>query len=126
MVIRQGDVFWLERQGASGFELAGRRPYVVIQNDLTNNTRIGTILVCGITSRLIRERARGNVRLNRGEADLPRDCVVNVSQTIAVDRNWLVERIGALSSERVRQIVDGINILIEPREAVSTDEASIE
>lgn len=65
-------------------------------------------MVCALTSNLKRTRAPGNVLLARGEANLPKRSVVNVSQIFTVDKATLVERIGTLSPQRVREILDGI------------------
>lgn len=40
---------------------------------------------------------------------------MNVSQLFTIDKDELVERIGTLSAERVRQILDGLYLLLEPR-----------
>ena len=53
--------------------------------------------------------------MEKGESNLPKQSVVNVTQIFTVDRGDLVERIGGLSRERVRQIIDGILLLVEPR-----------
>ena len=58
-----------------------------------------------------------NVLFEEGEASLPRQSVVNVSQVFTVDKGQLHEYIGTLSSKRVRQILDGIGLVLEPREA---------
>ena len=50
-----------------------------------------------------------------GEAELPEQSVVNVSQIVTLDKSQLRARIGALSSERVREVLRGINLLLEPR-----------
>jgi len=41
---------------------------------------------------------------------------VNISQLFTVDKTQLGEKIGTLSAKRVRDILDGIRLLIEPRE----------
>jgi mRNA interferase MazF len=69
-----------------------------------------------ITSNLKRAEAPGNVLLGKGEANLPKPSVVNVSQVFTVDKADLVEKIGSLSPERVRQILDGVRLLTEPRD----------
>jgi mRNA interferase MazF len=89
---------------------------VVIQNNLFNRSRINTVVVCVITSNLKRAAAPGNVLLEKGEANLPKPSVVNVSQIFTVDKTDLVEKIGSLSPERMRQILDGLRLLTEPRD----------
>ena len=116
MVIDQGDLFWVELGDPVGSEPAYRHPHVVIQNNLFNRSRINTVVVCALTSNLKRANLPGNVLLDRGEAGLPKRSVVNVSQIFTVDKTQLTEKMGALSSARVDEILAGIDLLLEPRE----------
>ena len=63
-------------------------------------------------------RAPGNILLEKGEANLPKQSVVNISQIFTVDKGDLVEKIGTLSRKRVHEIFDGIQLLIEPRDII--------
>ena len=116
MVIVQGDVFWIDLGAPSGAEPGYRHPHVVVQNNVFNRSRLNTVVVCVLTSNLKRAEAPGNVLLEKGEANLPKQSVVNVTQIFTVDRGDLVERIGGLSRKRVRQILDGVLLLMEPRD----------
>jgi len=73
------------------------------------------VVVCLITSNLKRAKAPGNVLLKKGEGNLKKDSVVNVSQIITVDKSDLARKIGSLSHRRLTQIINGIKLLIEPR-----------
>jgi mRNA interferase MazF len=73
------------------------------------------VVVCALTSKLKLAEAPGNVLLDTGEANLPKKSVVNISQITTVDKRQLIEKIGTLSSKRVQEILDGINLLLEPR-----------
>jgi len=116
MVINQGDVYWLYLREPFGSEPGYRHPHIVVQNNLFNRSQINTILACALTSNLKRASAPGNVLLAQGEANLPKPSVVNVSQLLTVDKSQLGEYIGTLSTKRVRQVLDGIKLLLEPRE----------
>jgi mRNA interferase MazF len=116
MVIKQGDIYWIDLGEPSGSEPGYRHPYVVIQNNLFNRSRINTVVVCALTSNLKRAGSPGNILLEKGEANLPKQSVVNVSQIFTVDKRDLGEKIGALSGRRIGQILDGIHLLIEPRD----------
>ena len=116
MNIRQGDVYWVELGEPRGSEPGYRHPHVVVQNDLFNRSRINTVVLCALTSNLKRAAVPGNVLLEKGEANLKKESVVNVSQIVTVDRADLIEKIGALSSRRIRQIVSGLSLLLEPKE----------
>ena len=91
-------------------------PQVVVQNNVFNRSRINTVVVCGLTSNLMRAGAPGNVLLDPGEANLPKQSVVIVSQLFTVDRSQFGELIGTLASKRVRQILEGIQLVLEPRD----------
>jgi len=116
MVIAQGDVFWLDTGAPRGSGHGFRRPHVVVQNDVFNASRIQTTVLCAVTSNLARAKAPGNLLLRKGEANLPRPSVVNVSQVVTVDKSVLREKIGTLSRQRVREIVSGLRLVLEPRE----------
>jgi len=116
MVIKQGDIFCIELDEPSGSEPGYRHPHVVIQNNVFNRSRINTVVVCALTSNLRRATAPGNVLLERGEGNLPKQSVVNISQIFTVDKTQLSEKIGTLSANRVREILNGIRLLMEPRD----------
>ncbi|MBI2849744.1 MAG: type II toxin-antitoxin system PemK/MazF family toxin [Chloroflexi bacterium] len=116
MVINQGDIFWVDFGEPSGSGPAYRHPQLVIQNDVFNTSRIDTAVVCSLTSNLRRAKSPGNVLLERGEANLPKQSVVNVTRIFTVDKRKLAEKLGSLSRERMTQVLEGIELLIKPRD----------
>jgi mRNA interferase MazF len=116
MVIAQGDIFWLDTGVPLGSGPGFRRPHVVVQNDVFNASRIQKTILCAITSNLALAKAPGNLALRKGEANLPRPSIVNVSQVITVDKSILKEKIGTLPRQRVLEILAGLRLVIEPRE----------
>ncbi len=116
MVIEQGEIYWVDLGRPTGSEPGYRHPHVVIQNNLFNASRINTVVVCALTSNLKRSQAPGNVLLDKGEANLPKQSVVNISQIYTVNKADLVEKIGKVSEKRFDEILCGIKLLTEPRE----------
>lgn len=113
MVINQGDIFWVELDEPHGSKPGYRHPYVVVQNNIFNESNINTVVVCALTSNIKLAKMPGNVLLARGEAKLSKESVVNISQLITVYKHDLQEKIGSLSHKRVLQIVDGLMLLLE-------------
>jgi mRNA interferase MazF len=107
----------IELDEPSGSEPGYLHLHVIIQNNLFNSSRMNTVVVCVLTSNLWRANSPGNVLLEAGEADLAEQSAVNVSQILTIDKSQLCEKIGTLSAERVRQILDVIRLVVEPREA---------
>jgi mRNA interferase MazF len=99
-----------------GSEPGYSHPHVVIQNNVFNQSRIQTVVVCTLTSNLRRAKAPGNVPLEPGEGNLSKESVVVVTQLFTVDKTQLGEYIGSLSRKRVNQIVEGVRLAIEPRD----------
>ena len=116
MTIKQGDIFWINLGNPTGSEPGYRHPHVVIQNNIFNESRINTVVVCALTSNIKRAAAPGNVLLKKGEGNIPKDSVANISQIITVNKSDLVERIGSLSASKMKQIIVVVRLLIEPRE----------
>ena len=116
MVINQGDIYWVELEEPIGSEPGYRHPHLVIQNNLFNRSRINTVVVCTLTSNLKRAKAPGNVFLKKGEANLPKSSVVNISQIFTVSKVQLGEFIGRISQRQLRKVLNGVRLLTEPRE----------
>lgn len=114
MVIGQGDVCWAELGVPFGSEPGLRRPVLVVQNDAFNRSRIDTVVVCPVTSNLGRASCPGNVTLAKSEANIPKRSVVNVSQITTIDKRRLVSKIGTLNRKRIREVLGGITVLLEP------------
>jgi mRNA interferase MazF len=106
--IHRGDVYWIAPDDSRGAVPGYSHPHVVVQDDVFNHSRITTVVVCALTSNLHRMNEPGNVLLEVGEGNLPRQSVVVVSQISSVDKARLGERIGVLSDARVEQILAGL------------------
>ncbi len=106
--VLRGDVFWLAPDDSRGPAPSYSHPHVVVQDDLFNHSRITTVVVCALTSNLHRATEPGNVLLEPGEANLPRQSVVVVSQISSVEKARLGQRIGSLCDRRVEQILAGL------------------
>ena len=113
--IRQGQLWWLDMGIPFGSEPGYRRPFVVVQNNLFNRSRLQTVVMCAVTTNLRLAEAPGNVFLDAGEAQLREAGVVNVSQLVTVDRRRLVQKIGELPGPRVQAVLEGLNLLLNPR-----------
>jgi mRNA interferase MazF len=77
---------------------------------------LNTVVLCALTSNIERAKAPGNVLLRKGEANLPKESVVNITQIVTVDKSDLVEKIGSLPFGKINQIVEGIQLLLVPKE----------
>jgi mRNA interferase MazF len=108
VVPHRGGVYWVEVDAATGVTPNYRHPHVVIQDDVLNQSRIHTVVVCAISSNLTRATEPGNVRLDPGEGNLSKPSVVIVSQISSIPKTQLGALLGTLSEQRVEQILSGL------------------
>jgi mRNA interferase MazF len=113
MVIRRGDIYWVDFSPGKGSEPLGRRPGLVIQCDALNESKLNTVIMLAITSNLNFSELPGNVLLAKGEANMPKRCVINATQLKSVDKSSLVEKIGSLSYEKMDEVVSGLKLVMD-------------
>lgn len=110
--IDQGDVYWIHAEQSEAGELGFYpHPYVVIQENLFNHSRIHSVVVCALTTNMKQANSPGNVLLEVGEANLAKQSIVVVSKVSAVPKATLGKYIGSLSEQRVQQILSGMRLL---------------
>jgi mRNA interferase MazF len=100
---RRGDVWWCELPDV------GRRPVVVLSRDAAiPRLRRALVAPCTTTIRGL----PSEVILEPGEDPVPRPSAVNLDSVESVSVGVLVERLGALSDERMRQVCDALAIAV--------------
>jgi mRNA interferase MazF len=99
----RGEVWWCE------LHEAGRRPVVVLSRDAAiPRLRRALIGPCTTTIRGI----PSEVVLEPTEDPIPRSSVVNLDSVESVSIGTLVERLGRLSDDRMRQICNALEIAV--------------
>jgi mRNA interferase MazF len=98
MVIRKGSIYWVDFSPGKGSEPMERRPGLVVQNDLLNDSKLNTVIVVAITSTLRFGELPGNIILQKGEA---------------VDKHSLKEKIGSLTKERLADVYEGMKLIMD-------------
>ncbi len=111
-IINQGEIFWVRPQPLASPELGYYpHPYVVVQENIFNHSRVESVIVCALTSNAREAHMPGNVLLEPGEANLPKQSIVVVSKISAVHKSQLGAQIGTLSAARTQQVLAGIRFL---------------
>lgn len=110
---KQGDVYWVKFGPMKDSGPSGKRPAIVIQNNLLNRSNIRTTVVTLITSNQKLAAVPNNILLNKGIANLPKTSVVIVSQMATVDKRRLLEKIGTLGKESREAVIKGCRWVIQ-------------
>lgn len=110
--MRRGEVWWTDFGQPFGSEPGFRRPAVVVQADAINKSDIGTVLLVPLTRTLAWAAAPGNMLCRAKDTGLKHASVANLSQLTVADRRRLVEKAGIVSGPLMRQIEDGMKIVL--------------
>ena len=110
--MHRGEIWWAELPVPKGSGPGYRRPVLIVQADSFNRSRISTAVAAVISSNLRLADAPGNVFLSRRLSGLPKDSVVNISQLVTLDREYLSERAGNLSQKQMATVDDGLRLVL--------------
>ena len=110
--MRRSEVWWATLPEPRGSGPGLRRPVVVVQADPFNRSRVRTVVVAVVTTNLSLADAPGNVELDESEGGLPYPSVINVSQLLTIDKEYLGELMGSLSAERMQEVDAGLRLVL--------------
>ena len=110
MTLRRGDVHWALLKPRSGSKQSGRRPVLVVSNDIFNTAAAwrSVIVVPASTSEAQRRRVATIVSVPKRTAGLPSESVFLCHQVTTLDRAKLGERLGTLPDDYLREIERGL------------------
>jgi mRNA interferase MazF len=110
--MKRGEIWWASLTSPDGSGPGYRRPVLIVQANSFNESRISTILVAVITSNLALAQAPGNVRISKSDSGLPKASVINISQVLTIDRQFLTELIGALPGRIMDRVNEGLKLVL--------------
>lgn len=112
MPIRRGELYWANLNPTRGSEQAGRRPVLVIQNNIGNEFSPTTI-IAPLTTRIFVKEYPTNVFLPKGAGGLTDDSTALLSQIRTVDKARLMSRIGRLPEADLLKVNRAIRVSLD-------------
>ncbi|HHX04250.1 MAG TPA: type II toxin-antitoxin system PemK/MazF family toxin [Tissierellia bacterium] len=101
--VQRGDIFFANLDPGVGSEQQGRRPVLVLQNNVGNKFS-PTIIVAPITSYVQKNRLPTHVLITEEISGLDRDSIVLLEQIRTIDKKRLLGKIGELSKVALMRI----------------------
>lgn len=108
----RGQVYMADLGEPQGSRPALRRPVVVVQSDGANRSRLPTVIVAATTTNLALADLGGNVHLEAGQAGLPEDSVIVVSQLVTLNKTDLEARLGRLPRAALEALEAGLRRIL--------------
>src|SRR5207247_7403063 len=101
------------RGGAEGCEPGYNRPVLIIRSDGFNRSRLHTVIAIVLSTNLRLVDAPGNVLIPAKASGLRKDSVANVSQVITVDREFLIELVGRVRGQFLKDVENGLRLVLD-------------
>ena len=107
MILKRGEIWIADLEPTFGYEQAGVRPVLIIQNNLV--TRYSkTVLAIPITTNLQRSRHPSSISVASGDGGLQADSVLLCHQMRALDATRIRFRIGELDETTIRRVESAV------------------
>ena len=107
--VMRGDVVLVDLDPAQGAEKMGKRPCVVVQNNMGNEKSPNTIIVPA-TNASGKKTYPFQVLLPKGEGGLQLDSIAGCEQIRVIDRTRIIKKLGTLSPSYISEIDNAIRI----------------
>ena len=105
----RGQIYYANLDPVVGHEQAGRRPVLIVQNDVGNRFS-PTVIVAAITSKLPLRSFPTEVRVRAGAGGLSQDSAVRLDQIRTLDKARLERYVGQLDAAAMRQVDQALMI----------------
>ncbi len=107
--ILRGEIYWADLDPTQGHEQSGRRPVLVLSEDVFN-ARSGTVIAVALTSQV--PQAGFPLTLEIIGTGLPKRSWAKISQIRTLSLQRLGAMIGSASAEEIAAVLDGLNEIL--------------
>ncbi len=107
--ILRGEIRWADLGMTRGHEQAGRRPVLILSQEVFNR-RSGTAIAVAITGQT--QKAGFPLTLELKSEELPKRSWIKISQVRTLSTQRIGQRLAEASPEELARIVEGLNEII--------------
>jgi mRNA interferase MazF len=107
--ILRGEIYWADLDPTRGHEQAGRRPVLILSEDVLNE-KSGTVIAVALTSQ--EPKAGFPLTLEITSPELPKRSWAKISQIRTLSVSRLGDRLGAVASDELESVIDGLNEIL--------------
>ena len=104
--IKRGELYWVNWNPGRGSEQTGERPALIIQNDIGNKYSPTTIIAACSTAQV--KPYPFIVPITRQESGLSKDCSINLSAILTIDKSRLRDKAGELTNQKMAEVDEAI------------------
>ncbi|MCF7840590.1 MAG: type II toxin-antitoxin system PemK/MazF family toxin [Candidatus Marinimicrobia bacterium] len=107
--ILRGEVRWANLKPTIGHEQAGRRPVLILSEDVFNQ-RSGTVIAVALTSQA--PSAGFPLTLELESSELPKQSWAKISQIRTLSIKRIGRKLGVVKPEEIAEVIEGLNEIL--------------
>ena len=104
----RGEIWWVDFGIPFGSEVGLRRPVVIIQNNILNESKLRTVVVLPLTTNTVYADLPNNFLLEPSSTGLKKDVVTQPHLIVHVDKRRLLEKVSKLNVALLDRIMEGL------------------
>ena len=108
----RGEIWWADLPSPRKSEPGLKRPVLILQADAFTRSEINTIICAVITSNLNLSMAPGNILLSKGDSNLPKQSVINLSQIITLDKSYFLSCVGTIPKSLINKVNSNLKLVL--------------
>ncbi|GAB3058376.1 type II toxin-antitoxin system PemK/MazF family toxin [Salinicoccus sesuvii] len=110
--MKRGEVYLADLSPVQGSEQGGKRPVVIIQNNVGNH-HSPTVIVAAITGRINKAKIPTHVEISKDAYNLDKDSVILLEQIRTVDKKRLREKLTYLNEDKMKEVDKALMISLD-------------
>ena len=104
----RGEIWWGDFGLPLGSEVGFKRPVIILQNNVLNESKLKTVIVLPLTTNTIYADLPNNILLEKEITGLSKDSVTQPHLIIHVDKFRLTEKVRKLDSKTLEKVLNGV------------------
>ena len=104
----RGEIWFVDFGLPIGSEVGFRRPAIVLQNDVLNESKLKTVVVLPLTTNTVYADLPNNILLEKEVTGLTKDSVTQPHLIVHVDKRRLSEKISSLDKVAMEKVLKGV------------------
>lgn len=105
----RGDIVWANLMPTQGNEQQGKRPVLILSNDVFNS-KSGTVIAVALTSQS--QRAGFPLTYKLSNQNLNKESWVKISQIRTLSVKRLGANIGRVTDSEIVRVIEGLNLIL--------------
>ena len=109
--IRRGELWTVDLRPTIGWEIAKKRPALIISSDQINSES-PLVIIIPVSSKIPQVTGFEKILLGKKESNLEKDSVILVNQIRTVDKTRLGKKIGHISEGKLEEVEDALKLVL--------------